>query len=262
MPRGRWSLRKGADAHADHLEPMLVGIQAAKVLPTSLADPIEAVGPDRQLWADALASVVEACDVEAAGEHDPSAALLASGLVDVVGADDVGLQDAVEAVLVGDASQVNGGIDIVHGLRDRLQVTNIGGEQLLARPRSTERGNVQQAQGANTAVESLAKDPTDRAGCPGDEDTVHTSLPLLGPCSPGKATGDVPGSARASSRPRCGFSWNRPRRRVGSRQQRAAGCQRRAAGPARVGLAPPGAANARTLRCRARWRAEYPRPRA
>jgi hypothetical protein len=28
-------------------------------------------------------------------------------------------------------------------------------------------------------VESLAKDPTDRAGCPGDEDTVHTSLPLL-----------------------------------------------------------------------------------
>jgi hypothetical protein len=90
-----------------------------------------------------FAGVIEACDVEAAGEHHPRAALRAGGLVDVVGADDVGLQDAVEAVLVGDASQVNGGIDIVHGLRDRLQVTNIGGDQLLARLRSTEWGDVQ-----------------------------------------------------------------------------------------------------------------------
>jgi hypothetical protein len=124
---------------------MLVRVQAAKVLPTSLADPIEAVRPYRHLGADALASVIKASDVEAAGQHHPRAALLAGGLVDVVGADDVGLQDAVEAVLVGDASQVHGGIDTVHGRSDRLQVTNIGGDQLLARPRSTEWGNVQQA---------------------------------------------------------------------------------------------------------------------
>jgi hypothetical protein len=80
--------------------------------------------------------------VEAAGEHDPRAALLAGSLVDVVGADEVGLQGAVEAVLVGDASQVNGGIDAVHGRSDCLPVTNIGGHQLLARPRSTEWGDV------------------------------------------------------------------------------------------------------------------------
>jgi hypothetical protein len=46
---------------------------------------------------------------------------------------------------VGDAGQVNGGIDAVHGRSDRLQVTNIGGDQLLARPRRTEWGDVQQA---------------------------------------------------------------------------------------------------------------------
>jgi hypothetical protein len=40
---------------------------------------------------------------------------------------------------------VNGGIDAVHGRSDRLQVTNIGGDQLLARPRRTEWGDVQQA---------------------------------------------------------------------------------------------------------------------
>jgi hypothetical protein len=127
--------------------------------------------------------VIEARHVRAAGEHHPRAALLASGLVDVVGAHDIGLQDAVEAVLVGDASQVNSGIDAFHGLSDRLQVTNIGRDQLLARLRSAERGNVQQAQGANTVVESLAKHSTDHAGGPGDEDTVHTSLPLLGSAS-------------------------------------------------------------------------------
>src|SRR5919201_1406507 len=157
MPRGRWPLRKGADAHAGHLEPMLVGVQAAQVLPAGLADPIEAVRPDRHLRADALAGVVEASDVEAAGEHHPRATLLAGGLVDVVSADDVGLQDAAEAVLLGDASQVNGCIDAVHGRSDRLQVTNICGEQLLARPRSAELGNVQQTQLTNAAVEPLAK---------------------------------------------------------------------------------------------------------
>jgi hypothetical protein len=47
---------------------------------------------------------------------------------------------------------VNGGIDAFHGRSDRLQVPNIGGDQLLARPRSAERGDVQQAQGANTAL--------------------------------------------------------------------------------------------------------------
>jgi hypothetical protein len=124
---------------------MLVGVQAAQVLPAGLADPIEAIRPDWHLWADALAGVVEASDVEAAGEYHPRASLVAGGLVEVVGADDVGLQNAVEAVLVGDAGQVNGGIDAVHGSSDRLQVTNIGGDQLLAWAWSTEWGDVQQA---------------------------------------------------------------------------------------------------------------------
>jgi hypothetical protein len=35
---------------------------------------------------------MEACHVEAASEHHPSAALLAGGLEDVVGADDVGFR--------------------------------------------------------------------------------------------------------------------------------------------------------------------------
>src|ERR1043165_8888406 len=130
---------------------MLVGIQPAEVLPAGLAAPIEAVRPDRHLRANALAGVVEASDVQAAGEHHPNAALLAGSLEDVVGASDVRLQDAVEAVLVGNPSQVNGSIDAVHGRSDRLQLTNIGGDQLLAGTRITDRGSVQEAKCTNTA---------------------------------------------------------------------------------------------------------------
>ena len=68
----------------------------------------------------------------------------------------------------------HGGIDALHSRSDRVQVTNIHGEQLLARARSAERSNVQQAQGANAAVESLAKGSADRPGCSGDQDTIHT----------------------------------------------------------------------------------------
>jgi hypothetical protein len=56
---------------------------------------------------------------------------VASRLKDVEGPNDVGLQDALEGVLVGNAGQVDDPIDPGHGRTDRNQVTDVSSDELL-----------------------------------------------------------------------------------------------------------------------------------
>jgi hypothetical protein len=173
VPRRRRLLRERADAHTDHRKAVLVGVQAPKVLPARLADSIEAVRPDRRLRADALGCVVEAGDVQAAGNHNPRTALAAGRLEDVEGPSDVGLQDALEGVLVGNARQVNDPIDIGHGRTDRGQVANIGGDEFLTGVGGSERDAIEQAHCPKASLKPLAERLPDRAGCSGDQHPIH-----------------------------------------------------------------------------------------
>jgi len=142
VPWCRWPLREGADAKTDHLKAVLVGVRTPEVLSARLADSVEAVRPYRRRRADALGCIVEAGDVKAAGKHNPSAALAASCLKGVEGPDDVGLRDALEGVLLGNARQVNDRVDIGRGCIDCGQVANISGDEFLTGVGGSERGEI------------------------------------------------------------------------------------------------------------------------
>jgi hypothetical protein len=98
---------------------------------------------------------------------------VARSFKDVEGPNDVGLQDALEGVLVGNARQVNDPIDIGHGRTDRGQVANIGGDEFLTGVGGSERDAIEQAQRPKASLKLLAEGPPDRAGCSGDQHPIH-----------------------------------------------------------------------------------------
>jgi hypothetical protein len=114
-------------------------------------DSIEAVGPYRHLWADAIVGAVEASGVKAAGEHDVTAPLTAGSLEEVVGSDQFGLHGAVEGVLMRNAGQVNRRVDVGHGGSDCGEITNVGGNWLLARAGGAEWSDIEQQQRVEAA---------------------------------------------------------------------------------------------------------------
>ena len=132
MPWCAGMVGQGADAYADHFQVVLVGVQAAEVLGERLAEAVIGVGAGWHVGADVLAGGVQAGDVVAAGQHDPLGVLAAGGLEEVVGAEDVDVEGAVEAVLVGDAGQMDDPIDVGGRLDDGGQVAEVGADELFA----------------------------------------------------------------------------------------------------------------------------------
>jgi hypothetical protein len=113
----------------------------------------------------------------AAGQHDPLDAQAAGGLQDVVGADHVDVQDALEAVLVGNAGQMDDRVDVGGGLDHGSQVADIGADELFALLGGSQGRDVEQAQRWEAAAESVAQDRAHRAGGARDEDSMHPWFP-------------------------------------------------------------------------------------
>ena len=99
--------KRRADAQAHRLEAVAVEVEARQVLAEGLAQAVVAVGPHRLARRDHLVLAIEAGDVVRAREHDPPHAVPARRLVEVVHADDVGLQDRLERPLHRDAAEVD-----------------------------------------------------------------------------------------------------------------------------------------------------------
>src|SRR6202012_1642373 len=95
----------GPDAHAHRLHAIAVEIELREVFAERLADAVVAVRPRRHLWIDHFALAVETRHMVRAREHDAPDALLASRFVEVVDADDVGLQDRLPRPLDRDTAE-------------------------------------------------------------------------------------------------------------------------------------------------------------
>ena len=140
-----------ADAQAHRLQAVAVEVEARQVLAERLAQAVVAVGPHRIAGANDLVLAIEAGDVVRAREHDPADAVLARRFVEVVHADDVGLQDRLERSLDRDAAEVD----------DRLDA----GDQRVApprRPRAARPPPPRRRRPASIAAMSLARSTRQR----------------------------------------------------------------------------------------------------
>ena len=93
---------------------------------------------------DGLALPVEADDMVGAGEDDPLDAVLARRLVEVVGADDVGLQDRLERPLHRIAAEMDDRVDVRHHRFHRGRIGEVRLEHFLAIGGGAEIGDVRQ----------------------------------------------------------------------------------------------------------------------
>src|SRR5439155_6089424 len=100
-----------------------------------LADAVIAVGTVGYCRVDALGGRVEAHGVDRAGIDDALDAAAPRRLEDIVGADDVGLEDSLEAVLDADRAEMNDGAGALGQALDRRRVGEIGEPDRLARQR-------------------------------------------------------------------------------------------------------------------------------
>ena len=96
-----------ADADVEHAQAVLVGVHPAERLAERLADAVARVGPRHDGVVDRALAAIEAHHVVGGGEDDALAALPARRLVDVVEADDVGVEDRIPRPLDRVAAEVD-----------------------------------------------------------------------------------------------------------------------------------------------------------
>ena len=99
-----------------------------------------------------------------AGKHHAAHPVDAGGLVQVVHADDVGLQDRRPGLLGGHATQVHHGVDADHHGLDSSRIGQVGGDNFFARLRCTHVHHIGQAQhlaiGLQATTQRLAQTPS------------------------------------------------------------------------------------------------------
>ena len=94
--------------------------------------------------------------MKAAGKHDVTAPLTAGSLEEVAGSDQFGLHGAVEGALMRNAGQVHRRVDVGHCGSDCGEITNVGGNQLLARAGGAEWSDIKQPQRVEAARKVFA----------------------------------------------------------------------------------------------------------
>ena len=117
---------------------------------------------------------VEAGHVVGAGEHHPLHPLLARGFIQVVGANDVGLQDGRPGLLGGDPAQVHHRVHLAQQLQHGVGVFQPGRLQFFAFGSGTQVGHVGQAQPLAIGLQALAQFTAQAAGGAGQQQALET----------------------------------------------------------------------------------------
>ena len=128
---GLWKRR--ANTHAGGFYAVPVKIEARQVFAKSLADAIQAVRPRRRIGRDGFALAVKAGDMVRAGEHHPFDAVFACRFVQVVQAQNVGLQDRPKRAFDRHPTQVNNRLHALHHHIHRGGISQIGQQHFFAR---------------------------------------------------------------------------------------------------------------------------------
>nr|GEU28088.1 hypothetical protein [Tanacetum cinerariifolium] len=128
---GRFGER-GADAQADRLQAGAVVVIAGQLLAEAFTDAIKTVRPGGRGGVDVVGVAIKTHGVVGAGEDDALRALLVRGLVQVGGADDIGLDDVFKRVFGGDAAEVQHRFHAFEQAHDGGLVGQVALDDLLA----------------------------------------------------------------------------------------------------------------------------------
>ena len=193
-----YRLRKGvADADGHHLEPVLVRVEGTDRLTECLAHAVAAVRAHRDVDPDGLAARIEADGVHTARVDYALRAGLPGRLHDVIGAHDVGAQNAFPGPLARDSTHVDHGLDTVDRGAHCVEVREVGGDESLPFRQVFDGENVAQPQPI-APLEVLPQPGADEPGRAGDEHFLHglsSALTARGPRT-------KPGMVRVSPRRR------------------------------------------------------------
>ena len=152
---------------------MAVEVQLREVFAERLRQAVQAIGLGRRAGGNHLVLAVEAGHVVRAREHHAAHARLARGLVQVVGADDVGRQDRLPRLLGGDAAHVHDGVDAVQQRQHGAGVGQVGPHHLFGRRGGAQVDGVRQAQQVAVRRQSAAQLAAEAAGGAGQEQAVE-----------------------------------------------------------------------------------------
>ena len=120
-----------ADAHAEHLHAVLVGVQAGERLAEHLGHAVAAVGLRVDAVVDGLIAAIEARCMVRGRKQDALDAVPARRLKYVVAADDVGVEDALPGSFHRIAAQVHDRIDTLRDAQGVGKFRNIRANELF-----------------------------------------------------------------------------------------------------------------------------------
>ncbi len=107
------------------LDPELVVIERGHLLAEALGDAVETVGLQLSGVIQMDVLLVESDGVAGSGEENAWTLLLAGGFVEIVEADDVGVQDLGEALLTRDAAQMQHTVAAGNQGADSLEIAQV-----------------------------------------------------------------------------------------------------------------------------------------
>ena len=138
---------------------------------------------------DGFALAVKAGDMVGAGKHHALDAVFAGGLVEVVHAQNIGLQDGMKRPFDRDATQVNNGVHAAHHGIDRCDIRQVGQHDFLGRTGPAKVLNVRQPEHLAVGFETFAQGLAQAAGSARQQEFV------VGLNGHRKVTWPVPGLA-------------------------------------------------------------------
>ncbi len=185
--------RARADAHKGAFLPELLEVHPGQRLTKHLGHAIEAIGAECALRTQPVGLPVKADRVVGAGENDARLAMGARSLVQIVEAEDIGLQDRLKGRLDRNAAKVNDAVTPRNHRVDRRRIGEVAPNYFFIRAGVINRGDIRKSQGRGNMRKSLAHDaakPTCRAGY---QQTLHAGNSLMCDCK----------MSRGSSAPGC-----------------------------------------------------------
>lgn len=121
-----------AYSETSRLQAEFVEVKPGKILAEALADAVQAVRPTGSHVVKRLADAVESGHMIGACEDDAADARLSCPLVQIVGAEDVGLRQPVEIGFDGDRAKVQDRIAATRKFLDGLPVGEVAPDHFLA----------------------------------------------------------------------------------------------------------------------------------
>ncbi len=151
------------------LDAVAIKVQARQILAKRLAHAIQAVRARRVVGVNRFRLTVKARHMVGTGKHDTAHTVLARRFVQVIDAQNVGLQDRAERPLHRNAAQVDDGIHALHHGVDRRRVGQISQHDFFVHAGNAKLHPIRQAQHIAVGLEAWAQCLAQTTGSAGQQ---------------------------------------------------------------------------------------------